>query len=250
MKALITGASSGLGREFAKELSNLGYDLILVARRKQRLEQLKKELNVQVKIIFMDLSNPDNCILLYEKLKNEKIDVLINNAGFGLFGEFINTSLDRELEMIDINIKAVHILTKLFLQDFVKRNKGYILNVSSSASFFAGPLMSTYYGTKNYVTRLTEALYQELKVKKSNVYIGALCPGPVKTEFNEVANVEFCLKSLKANKVAHYTIHKMFKRQLIIIPGITNKFICLFHFIIPKKLLLKINYNIQKRKGR
>ena len=248
MKALITGASSGMGREFAKILSNMGYDLILVARRKNKLEELKKELNTKIEIIKMDLSLPDNCIKLYYKVKNEDIDILINNAGFGLLGKFNETNLDRELEMIDTNIKAVHILTKLFLNDFIKNDKGYILNVSSSASFMAGPLMSTYYATKNYVTRLTEAIYEELRRKKSNVYIGALCPGPVDTEFNDVANVTFSLKGLKANEVASYAIRKMFKRKLIIIPGFTIKFACTFNRFLPRKRLLKMTYNIQKKK--
>lgn len=250
MKALITGASSGLGREFAKELSRLGYDLILVARRKKNLEELKKELTTNVQIIVMDLSNQNNCISLYEQTKEENISILINNAGFGLFGEFNSTDLNRELEMIDINIKTVHILTKLFLNDFIKRNEGYLLNISSSASFFAGPLMATYYGTKNYVTRLTEAIYQELKVMKSKVYIGVLCPGPVETEFNKVAGVKFSLHSLQANTVAHYAITKMFRRKWLILPGIQTRLIYAFHRIIPRKLLLRVVYNIQKRKDR
>ena len=248
MKALITGASSGMGREFAKILSNKGYDLILVARRKNKLEELKKELNTKVDIIKMDLSLPANCIKLHNKVKNEDIDVLINNAGFGLFGEFSDTNLDKELDMIDTNIKAVHILTKLFLKDFIEKDKGYILNVSSSASFMAGPLMSTYYATKNYVTRLTEAIYEELRRNKSNVYIGALCPGPVDTEFNDIANVKFSLKGLNADEVANYTIKKMFKRKLIIIPGFTIKLACTFNKFLPRKKLLKITYNIQKKK--
>ena len=248
MKALITGASSGMGREFAKILSNKGYDLILVARRKNKLEELKKELNTKVEIIKLDLSLPANCIKLHDKLKKEDIDILINNAGFGLLGEFTETNLDKELDMIDTNIKAVHILTKLFLQDFVQKDKGYILNVSSSASFMAGPLMSTYYATKNYVTRLTEAIYEELRRNKSNVYIGALCPGPVDTEFNDVANVKFSLKGLKANDVANYAIKKMFKRKLIIIPGFIIKFACTFNRFLPRKKLLKMTYNIQKKK--
>ena len=145
MKALITGASSGMGKDMARILSNMDYDLILVARRKERLEDLKKELNTNVTIIPMDLSVEDNCFKLYEKVKKEKIDFLINNAGFGLFGLFTETDLHRELEMINLNVKAYHILTKLFLKDFVKRDKGIILNVCSSAGFMAGPRLNTYY---------------------------------------------------------------------------------------------------------
>lgn len=248
MKALITGASSGIGKEMAKILSHKGYDLILVARRKKRLEELKKELPTKVKIITLDISSTFNCMKLYDKVKKEDIDIIINNAGFGLLGEFSETNIDKELDMIDTNIKAVHILTKLFLQDFILKDKGYILNVSSSASFLAGPLMSTYYATKNYVSRLTEAIYEELRRKKSNVYVGLLCPGPVDTEFNEVANVKFSLKGQSSEYVAKYAIDKMFKRKLIIIPGFKMKFICSMNKFVPKKLLLKITYNIQKKK--
>ena len=158
MKALITGASSGIGRDIARELSNRGYDLILVARRKSRLEELANELNTKVEIIDMDISSTYNCMQLYNKVKKDNIDILINNAGFGLFGSFDETNLDKELDMIDLNIKAVHVLTKLFLKDFIEKDKGYILNVASSAAFVPGPLMATYYATKAYVLQLTEAL--------------------------------------------------------------------------------------------
>ena len=135
MKALVTGASSGIGREMAKILSDMGYDLILVARRKKKLEELKKQLTTKVTIINLDISSTYNCMKLYDKVKKEDIDIVINNAGFGLFGEFTETSLDKELDMIDTNIKAVHTLTKLFLKDFKEKDSGYILNVSSSAAF-------------------------------------------------------------------------------------------------------------------
>ena len=247
MKALVTGASSGIGREMAKILSDMGYDLILVARRKENLEELKKQLTTKVTIINLDISSTYNCMKLYDKVKKEDIDIVINNAGFGLFGEFTETSLDKELDMIDTNIKAVHTLTKLFLKDFKEKDTGYILNVASSAAFLSGPLMSTYYATKGYVLKLTEAIYEELRREDSNVYIGALCPGPVDTEFNDVANVKFSIQSLNSHDVAEYAINQMFKRKLIIIPGWKMKFI-VFSRLLPRKLLLRINYNIQKKK--
>lgn len=247
MKALVTGASSGIGREMAKILSDMGYDLILVARRKKKLEELKRQLTTKVTIINLDISSTYNCMKLYDKVKKEDIDIVINNAGFGLFGEFTETSLDKELDMIDTNIKAVHTLTKLFLKDFKEKDSGYILNVSSSAAFLSGPLMSTYYATKGYVLKLTEAIYEELRREDSNVYIGALCPGPVDTEFNDVANVKFSIQSLNSHDVAEYAINQMFKRKLIIIPGWKMKFI-VFSRLLPRKLLLRINYNIQKKK--
>ena len=248
MKALITGASSGIGRDMARVLSKMGYELILVARRKDRLEELKEELKTNIEVINMDISSTFNCMKLYNKVKKEDIDILINNAGFGLFGKFDETNLDKELDMIDLNIKGVHTLTKLFLKDFKKKDKGYILNVASSAGFMPGPLMATYYSTKAYIIRLTEAIYEELRRDDSNVYIGALCPGPVATEFNEVAKVKFALKSLSSYDVAEYGINKMLKRKLIIIPGTSMKILIKLGNLLPLKSKLKINYHIQKRK--
>ena len=249
MKALITGASSGIGYEMARILSDRGYDLILVARRKKRLEELSKELKTNVEIYSFDLSSTFNCMKLYNKVKKENIDVLINNAGFGVFGEFVNTNLDTELDLIDLNIKAVHTLTKVFLKDFKERNHGYILNVASSAGFMAGPLMASYYASKNYVLKLTEAINEELRVSKSNVYIGALCPGPVDTEFNDVAGVTFGVKSLNASYVAKYAIDNMLKKKMIIIPGFKMRLFCFMTRFISTKSLLKITYGIQKKKG-
>ena len=248
MKALITGASSGIGRDMARVLSGKGYDLILVARDKKNLEKLKKELNTNIKIISMDLSDIDNCKKLYKEVKDDNIDILINNAGFGNIGSFRKTDLDKELNMIDLNIKALHILTKLFLNDFIEKDSGYILNVSSSASFQPGPLMATYYSTKSYVTHLTLAIYEELKQMNSNVKISCLCPGPVATNFNNVANCEFKVKSLSSEYVAKYAIDKMFKNKLLIIPGFGIKMVYLFGRFVPSKLKLKITYNIQYRK--
>ena len=161
MKALITGASSGIGRDMARILSDKGYDLILVSRDKEKLNEVKKELKTNVEIFSMDLESVENCKKLYEEVKGKNIDILINNAGFGLIGAFRKTDINRELSMIDLNIKAVHVLTKLFLDDFVKRDSGYILNVSSASAFQPGPLMATYYSTKCYVYHLSLAIYEE-----------------------------------------------------------------------------------------
>lgn len=248
MKALITGASSGIGRDMAIELANRGIDLILVARRKERLEELKNSLNVNVEIIPLDISNKENCYTLYEQVKSKNIDILINNAGFGVFGKFDEIDLEKEINMINLNITALHILTKLFLRDFKKRNSGYILNVASSAAFSAGPLFTSYYASKNYVYRLTEGIYEELRRDKANVYVGALCPGPVDTEFNDVANVKFGVKSLTSKYVAEYAINKMFKKKLIIVPGFTMKLARIFQKIMPEKIMLRICYDIQKKK--
>ncbi len=250
MKALITGASSGIGLDMARILSSQGCELFIVARRKSKLEKIKKELKTKVTVIEMDISSTFNCMKLYNMVKDENIDILINNAGFGLFGAFNDSNLDRELDMIDLNIKGVHTLTKLFLKDFKKRDYGYILNVSSSAGFLPGPLMATYYASKAYVLNLSLAIHQELKKENSNVYIGVLCPGPVSTEFNKVAKVEFNLKSMSSYDVADIAIKGMFKRKMVIIPGIKMKISIFFTKLLPLSLKLEIAYHLQRRKGR
>jgi len=248
MKALVTGASSGIGLEMAKYLDSLGYEVILVARNKEKLESVAKTLKHKPKIIVMDLQQVEDIKSLYVLVKNDDIDILINNAGFGLCGNFTDTDLNKELNMIDINIKAVHILTKLFLKDMKRKNKGYILNVASSAAFQSGPLMATYYSTKSYVYRLTEALWYELKKEKSNVHISCLCPGPVDTNFNNIAKVKFSVKPLKADNVAKYAIDKMLNKKLLIIPGFKMKCAKFFGRFVSDKILMRIAYRIQKKK--
>ena len=248
MVALITGASSGIGADMARILSDKGYDLILVARNKRKMEVLAKELKTNAEIIPMDISSTYNCTELYNLVKKKNIDVLVNNAGFGLFGEFCCTKLDKELDMIELNVKTVHTLTKLFLKDFVKKDKGCILNVASSAAFMPGPLMATYYATKAYVLHLTESINEELRRKKSNVFICALCPGPVSTNFNKVAGVSFNLESLESYDVAIYAVKQMFKKKVVIIPGVKIKMGVFALRLLPRSLVRKIAYKIQKNK--
>lgn len=245
--ALITGASSGIGRDMARVLSEKGYNLILVARDVNKMLELKNELKSDVKIIQMDLSIEDNCKNLYEQVKH--VDILINNAGFGVFGNFAETDLDKELNLINTNIKAVHILTKLFLKDMIERSEGHILNVSSIAGFTPGPLMAAYYSSKAYVLRLSEAINVELRKQKSNVKISVLCPGPVKTNFNNVAGVKFNLSSLSSEYVARYAINKMLKNKLIIIPGKVNKLLRFILKFVPERVCAFFNYYVQKRKN-
>ena len=250
MKALITGASSGIGRDMARYLAAKGYDLILVARREDRLKELRDELkNVKVQLITTDVGDADCCRRLYEQTLDEQIDLLINNAGFGLAGEFCSTDLDRELNMINVNIRAVHLLTKLFLKDFIARDSGVILNVASSAGFMPGPLLSTYYASKNYVLRLSEAIYEELRHRGSHVGISVLCPGPVNTEFNRVAQVKFAVKGISSERVAKLAVDKALRGKLIIIPGAMMKVGLFFRRFVPEKMLLKIAYGFQKRKN-
>lgn len=242
MVALITGASSGIGRDMARVLAKKNINLILVARREEKLEELKKELSVSVKIIPMDLSIRENVFHLFRILENEKIDIVISNAGFGLFGEFSETDLDLELEMIDLNVVTYHILTKLFLQKLEKDGGGYLLNVCSSAGFLAGPRLATYYATKNYVLKLTLAIYEELRHRQSNVSISALCPGPVQTEFNRVGHGGFIIKGVSSEFVAKVGIEKMFQKKLIIVPSFKMKTGLFLSRFLPWKILLRVLY--------
>ena len=247
MKALLSGASSGIGKDMAIYLDSLGYELILVARNEDKLKNLCKELK-NARYLVYDLSKEDNCYKLYEEVKDEDIDLVINNAGFGLFGYFDETDLDKELEMINVNIKSVHILTKLFLKDMVKKDKGRILTTASSAGFFAGPYLNTYYATKNYVLKLMMGIYEELRVRKSNVHVSVLCPGPVETNFNNVAGGEFATKGLDSKYVAKYAIDKTLKNKLIIVPGTMMKLGIFFSRFLPYKLSLRMVYKIQQNK--
>ncbi len=249
MRALITGASSGIGEAMCYYLGSLGYDLILVATDKETLDMVASRIKTDTKVIVCDLRHEEEVFKLYEDTKDDDIDLLINNAGFGLFGDFDKTSLDRELEMIEVNIKAVHILTKLFLKDFIKKDSGYILNVASSAGFMAGPNLDTYYATKNYVLKLTLGIYEELRRNKSNVHISALCPGPVDTNFNKTARGYFKIRGANKEYVAKYAIDKTLENKLIIIPTLKMKLVIFGYRFLPTKLLLKITYNIQKRKS-
>ena len=248
MKALVTGASSGIGLEISKYLDSIGYEIILVARDKEKLESVAKTLTHKPKIIVMDLQQVEDIKSLYVLVKNDDIDILVNNAGFGLFGNFTETDLSKELNMIDINIKAVHILTKLFLKDMKRKNKGYILNVASSAAFQSGPLMATYYSTKSYVYRLTEAINYENKKDKVNVQVSCLCPVPVDTNFNKVSGVRFSVKPIKSDYVAKYAIDQMLKGKMLIIPGFKMKCAKFFGRFVSDKKLMAITYRIQKKK--
>ena len=250
MKVLITGASSGIGRDLAREFAERKYDLVIVARDEKRLNELKTELEVKYKINakteVKDLSDEENCISLYEE--NKDIDILVNNAGFGVFGEFTKTDLQKELNLIKTNVIAVHILTKLYLKDMKQKDKGQILNVASIAGFMPGPLMATYYATKAYVVRLSEAIREELKKEKSNVKISILCPGPVDTNFNNVADVNFKAKSLSSEYVAQYAVNEMLKGKFYIVPGAQIKCLRFIAKIVPNNIIAKFAYKVQERK--
>lgn len=250
MKALITGASSGIGKDISKILASKGYNLVLVARNKEQLENLAEKLKeknkIEVETIAMDLSIAENCKELHKKVQN--VDILINNAGFGDCGNFTKTDLNKEISMINTNIVAYHILMKLYLIDMKEKDSGKILNVASIAGFMPGPLMSTYYATKSYIVRLSESVREELKKEQSNVKISILCPGPVNTNFNKVANVKFHMREANSMSVAKYAIKKMEKGKFYIVPGIDIKLAKIGAKLTPAPLVSKITYMIQKRK--
>lgn len=248
MKALITGASSGIGRDMARYMSKLGYNLVLVSRNQEELYKLKDELQTKVEVIALDLSKKENCYKVYERAKD--IDILINNAGFGVFGKFVETDLEKEIDLIQTNITAVHILTKLYLKDMVKKNKGHILNVASIAGFMPGPLMAAYYASKNYVVNLTRAINKELRKSKSNVKMSLLCPGPVNTNFNNVANVKFKVKALSSEYVAKYAVDRMLKGKLLIVPGMLIKVAKIMAKIFPTSIVEEVSYHMQVSKGK
>ena len=247
--ALITGASSGIGRDIARELSRQGWRVLLAARRKDRLEELAHELGTPSRLYVCDLSRERDCRWLHARTQEQNVSLLVNAAGFGLYGRFLDASLDRELEMIDVNIRAVHILTKLFARDFDARGEGRILNVASAAGFFPGPLLSTYYATKNYVVRLSEALAEELRVSGSPVTVSCLCPGPVDTEFNDVAGAQFGVKPMTSAEVARIAVRGTLRGQLLIIPGLSTRAGLAAGRLVPDRQLLRIMRLIQSMKA-
>lgn len=251
MLALITGASSGIGKDMARELAKLNYDLVLVARNENELQKVKTNLekeywNIQISTYAYDLSVKENCYELFQKVNH--VDILINNAGFGLFGKFTQTDLEKEVHMIETNVMAVHILTKLYLKEMQSHNAGHILNVASFAGFMPGPLMATYYATKNYVVSLTRAIHKELKKDHSHVQISLLCPGPVDTNFNQVANVKFKVDGLSSKYVAKYAIQKMLKGKMIIVPGNSVRMARKFCEVIPDTIKEELAYHVQTKK--
>ncbi len=246
---MITGASAGIGMEFAKKLSEEGYRLILIARRKDRLQKLAGRLRTECEILPADLTKESECYRVYEEIQDKEIEIFINNAGFGDCGRFWEGDLKKELNMIHLNIRALHILTKLMLKKMRKTGDGYLLNVASSAGLMpAGPYMATYYATKAYVTSLTRGIAQELREANSRIYIGCLCPGPVDTEFNSVANVEFALKGIRPDYCARYALEQMRKRKVVIIPKAYMRLAMTLGRFLPEKLYVRIAAGQQRRK--
>lgn len=247
--AVITGASSGMGAEFARQLSKMGYELLLIARRRDRLVELAGNLETKADIFVCDVAKEDDCDSILAYIGDRKVDIFLNNAGFGDCGYFPETDLDRELNMIDVNVRALHYLMKGILRKMLPYNDGYLLNIASSAGILpGGPYMATYYASKAYVKSISVAVNQELLEANSNVYVGCLCPGPVDTEFNQTANVEFALKGISVEYCVSYALKQMFKRKVIIIPSALIKGVYLFNRICPLRMALRMTSRQQKKK--
>ena len=244
---LITGATTGIGYELAKLYSKDWNNLILVARDEERLQEVKEELdlyNIKVYILSLDLAEDNSCekVLDFVNKKNLSVDILINNAGIGSFGYLSEIEMEKELKLIDVNIRALTELTKIFLPTMIDHGEGGIMNVASTAAFCAGPKMATYYASKSYVLNFTEALYEELK--GSEIKVSCLCPGPVRTNFQEKSGIkksEAAKNTLMTPREVAKVAYKDFKRgKLIIIPGFKNKVIILLNKLIPRALSRKI----------
>ena len=248
--AVITGASSGIGKEFAKRLAARGYALVLVARREERLKKLAGSLKTECEIFAADLTKRSECERLCEQLQALEVEVFINNAGFGECGRFSETDTEKELDMIRLNTAAAYLLTKRMVQRFRAQGGGWLLNVASSAGLLpAGPYMACYYATKAFVTSLTRAAARELAEEGSPVYVGCLCPGPVDTEFNDVANVEFALKGIRPGYCAGYALDQMFrKRRTVIVPSVKIRLGVTLGRLLPQRAVVAVAGRQQKRK--
>jgi len=246
---LITGASSGFGYELAKQLSAKGWRTILAARRADRLEELAKSLPGESRVIPADLGTFEGCKALFDAVADEDIDLLINSAGFGYFGKFTETSLEREMEMVDLNCKALHTLMKLFLPKMTAKNSGTILNVASVAAYMVGPLMSAYYATKAYVFKLSLSVDAELRKSGSKVRVLVVCPGPSDTEFNDVAGVHVGIKGKSAEYIARCAIKGIERGKSPINPGFLIKAGRIVSRIIPDRVVADFCYMAQKSKA-
>lgn len=252
--ALVTGAASGLGFELALLLANDAYNLILIDIDAIKLEEARKHIqqtyNLEARVLVKDLSQPNIAQSIFLALNNTRIDVLVNNAGFGLFGTFSNTDWERESEMLHLHILTTTHLTKLILPAMVKRGSGKILNLSSLAAFQPGPLMSIYYASKAYMLSFSEAIANELK--GTGVTVTVLCPGQTKTAFQKVVSNGTCENKIGFNmacpkEVAAYGYKAMQNGKIVAIPGILNKFLATVHRFVTRKRATSIMRTIQEK---
>lgn len=239
---LVTGASAGLGAEFARQCARRGDGLVLVARRRERLEALADEIG-NAHVIASDLSAPDASARLMAELEGLGlwVDTLINNAGFGLIGRFAALPLEGQREMVDLNVRTVTELAHLVLPGMIERRKGGILNVASTAAFQPGPGFAVYFATKAYVLSFSEALHQELK--GTGVKVSALCPGPTRTEFGSVAGMpakRFDRISADAAGVVAAGLKGLDRNKAVVIPGLTNKISAQSSRLIPRSVMRRM----------
>jgi len=251
---VVTGATTGIGHEIARLLAQKGYHLVLVARNETRLQEAAKALShrygITCQTIAADLSNPSSSQMVYEACHGLEVEGLVNNAGMGLFGDFTSISLEEELPLIQLNVLSVHQLSKYFLKDFLKADKGMLLNVASTAAFQSGPFMASYYASKAYVLSLTEAMAEEARHLGKNVTISCLAPGPVQTGFHERAGLKGSGRLQTAKEVANYGIKEWFKGKPLIVPGQRNRTLLFLNRFIPRgfarRLVLKNQLNKKK----
>lgn len=253
--ALVTGASSGIGLEFARVLAEKGYDLILVARSKDALEALaqgiRQEHQRDVWVYGMDLSLPDSGKKLFHELETKGMfpEVLINNAGFGDYGFFHECNLDKQMQMIDLNVRSLTEMTHLFGSMMVARKKGRIVNLSSTAAFQPGPLMSVYYATKHYVQAFSVALANEWKAH--GVSVTSLCPGPTESGFQKAASIHDSplVKDKKlpgSREVAEYGYEAMMKGKVIAVHGFKNRILASLSSVTPRVLSAGVARKLQE----
>lgn len=241
MRALITGGTSGIGYCMVEDLIKRGYDVDVVSRKEGDLPNLiQKYPNANIHFSSYDLSDENECFRLLKDTENIEYDLFVNNAGFGDIGRITQTDIHKEVKMLKVNDIATLILVKEFLKRFIAKKKGRVLAVASAASFGVAPYMNVYYASKAFVYSLVHGYYRELKDMKSPVTISALCPGPVKTRFEEVANAKFTIGSLQPEYVAHYAIQKTLKGKTVIVPGMKIKTLHVFSHFVPKKIISKV----------
>lgn len=249
MYALVTGATSGIGKEIAKLLAKRNIDLILTGRRVKELDELKTELEtahgVKAVVIPADLSDRDAVKRLHEQASAYQPEIVVNNAGFGIVDHFIDIPLENEIAMIETNIVALHALTKRFARSMTQ---GTILNVASMAGFLPTPRMASYAATKSYVYSLSMAVDHELKHVKPAVRIKVLCPGPVDTGFADVAGVKMALSGISAEHCAKVAVKGLFSKRRVIVPDGRMRLTKFFLRILPVSWVLSVSYRLQSKK--
>lgn len=267
--ALITGGSSGIGFALAREFYVKGYDVVLVGRDEKKLRRAAVRLvqmgnkpkkkaekaslfwGGRVETVSCDLTRQEECFRLHELYRDRSVEVLVNCAGFGVYGQFAETDLQQEMEMMEVNCGAVHLLMKLFLLDMEKRGRGTILNVASSAGLVpGGPCMAAYYATKAYVTSLTQGVAEELRARRSSIRVAAFCPGPVDTPFFGRAGIGASATASTPEDVAKAAMRGLECGKTVIVPGFGNRMACVVARLLPAKVILSVNRRIQEKKKR